>query len=149
MAMSDENILAWLLEEGSISKRISVNAAFKLEIIRDSLDIADDDEYAALRLKREPIRIREVTLSADNKPIVYARSVIPERTSNRGYPGLKTIGSRPLGDLLFQNDVFIKTDRFFARFQITKNRVVWGRRTHYSVREYPLIVLEVFLFLGH
>ena len=119
--MSDENILAWLLEEGSISKRISINAAFKLDIIRDSLDIADDDEYAALQIKREPIRIREVTLSADTKPIVYARSVIPERTSNRGYPGLKTIGSRPLGDLLFQNDVFIKTDRFFARFQITKN----------------------------
>ena len=131
MAMSDKNILAWLLEEGSISKRISINAAFKLDIIRDSLDIADDDEYVALRIKREPIRIREVTLSADTKPIVYARSVIPERTSNRGYPGLKTIGSRPLGDLLFQNDVFIKTDRFFARFQITKNRVVWGRRTHY------------------
>ena len=148
MSISDENILAWLLEEGSITKRISVNAVFEFDILRDSLDIADDDEYSALQLKKEPIRIREVTLSADAKPMVYARSVIPELTSSRGCPRLETIGSRPLGDLLFQNDVFIKTDRVFARFHIMEDRIVWGRRTYYSVRGYPLIVLEVFLFLG-
>jgi chorismate-pyruvate lyase len=58
---------------------------------------------------------------------------------------LGTIGSKPLGDLLFQSELFVKTRREFAQFQSSSKEVFWGRRTHYLVRGYPLSVMEVFL----
>ena len=78
-------------------------------------------------------------------PLVYARSIIPNLTSSKGYPGLGTIGSKPLGDLLFQSELFIKTRREFAQFETSFEDVIWGRRTHYLVQGYPLSVMEVFL----
>ncbi|MAI42725.1 MAG: hypothetical protein CMP95_09715 [Gammaproteobacteria bacterium] len=143
--LSDRDILSWLLEEGSITKRISSKAAFRLQILFDSLGLADEDEYTFLDLDESPIRIREVSLYGDEEPLVFARSVIPELTSRKGSPSLGTIGSSPLGDLLFQSDVFIQTNRWFAPFHNAQKKVVWGRLTRYEVEAYPLIVMEVFL----
>ena len=143
--LKKQNILEWLNEEGSITAKISSDSKFKLEILSDDLGIAEDEEYLALDITSEEVRIREVVLYGDLVPLVYARSIIPNLTSLKGYPGLGTIGSKPLGDLLFQSELFIKTRREFAQFETPSEEVIWGRRTHYLVRGYPLSVMEVFL----
>ena len=143
--LKKQNILEWLNEEGSITAKISSDSKFKLEILSDDLGIAEDEEYLALDIASEEVRIREVVLYGDLVPLVYARSIIPNLTSSKGYPGLGTIGSKPLGDLLFQSELFIKTRREFAQFETSSKEVIWGRRTHYLVQGYPLSVMEVFL----
>ena len=143
--LEKQNIIEWLNEEGSITAKISSDAKFKLKILSDDLSIAEDEEYMALDIASEEVRIREVVLYGDLVPLVYARSIIPSLTSSKGYPGLGTIGSKPLGDLLFQSELFIKTRREFAQFETSSKEVIWGRRTHYLVRGYPLSVMEVFL----
>lgn len=143
--LKKQNILEWLNEEGSITAKISSESKFKLEILSDDLGIAEDEEYLALDIASEEVRIREVVLYGDLVPLVYARSIIPNLTSSKGYPGLGTIGSKPLGDLLFQSELFIKTRREFAQFETSSGEVIWGRRTHYLVQGYPLSVMEVFL----
>ena len=143
--LTKKNILDWLEEEGSITSRISSHAEFKLEILNDDFGVAEAEEYIALEIPPEEVRIREVVLYGDLVPLVYARSIIPELTASKGYPGLGTIGSKPLGDLLFQSELFIKIRREFAQFQTSSKEVVWGRRTYYLVRGYPLSVMEVFL----
>ena len=143
--LKKQNILEWLNEEGSITAKISSESKFKLEILSDDLGIAEDEEYLALDIASEEVRIREVVLYGDLVPLVYARSIIPNLTSSKGYPGLGTIGSKPLGDLLFQSKLFIKTRREFAQFETSSGEVIWGRRTHYLVQGYPLSVMEVFL----
>ena len=143
--LKKQNILEWLNEEGSITAKISSDSKFKLKILSDDLSIAEDEEYLALDIASEEVRIREVVLYGDLVPLVYARSIIPNLTSSKGYPGLGTIGSKPLGDLLFQSELFIKTRREFAQFETSSGEVVWGRRTHYLVQGYPLSVMEVFL----
>ena len=143
--LTKNNILDWLKEDGSITSRISSHAEFKLEILNDDIGVAEDEEYIALEIPPEEVRIREVILFGDLAPLVYARSIIPELTALKGYPGLGTIGSKPLGDLLFQSELFVKTRREFAQFQSSSKEVFWGRRTHYLVRGYPLSVMEVFL----
>ena len=145
--LEKQNIIEWLNEEGSITAKISSKSKFKLEILSDDIGIAEDEEYLALDIASEEVRIREVVLYGDLVPLVYARSIIPSLTSSKGYPGLGTIGSKPLGDLLFQSELFIKTRREFAKFLISSEELVWGRRTHYHVRGYPLSVMEVFLSL--
>jgi chorismate--pyruvate lyase len=143
--LKKQNILEWLNEEGSITAKISSDSKYKLEILSDDLGIAEDEEYLALDIASEEVRIREVVLYGDLVPLVYARSIIPNLTSSKGYPGLGTIGSKPLGDLLFQSELFIKTRREFAQFETSSKEVIWGRRTHYLVQGYPLSVMEVFL----
>ena len=143
--LKKQNILEWLNEEGSITAKISSDSKFKLKILSDDIGNAEDEEYLALNITSQKVRIREVILYGDSEPLVYARSIIPNQTSSKGYPGLGSIGSKPLGDLLFQSELFIKTHREFAQFQTPYKEVVWGRRTHYLVRGYPLSVMEVFL----
>ena len=143
--LTKKNILDWLEEEGSITARISSHAEFKLEILNDDIGVAEDEEYIALEIPPEEVRIREVILYGDLVPLVYARSIIPELTASKGYPGLGAIGSKPLGDLLFQSELFVKIRREFAQFQTSSQDLIWGRRTHYLVRGYPLSVMEVFL----
>jgi len=143
--LKEKKILNWLNEEGSITKRISSEAKFKLEVLNDDLGTAETEEYESLELNFNEVRIREVILYGDSVPLVYARSIIPTLTATKGYPGLGTLGSKPLGDLLFQNELFIKTRREFAKFHNLAEEIVWGRRTHYLVKGYPLSVMEVFL----
>ena len=143
--LTKKNILDWLEEEGSITARISSRAEFKLEILNDDIGVAEDEEYIALEIPPEEVRIREVVLFGDLVPLVYARSIIPNLTASKGYPGLGSIGSKPLGDLLFQSDLFTKTHREFAQFKADSEDLIWGRRTRYLVKGYPLSVMEIFL----
>jgi|TARA_B110000503_G_scaffold135514_1_gene216269 chorismate lyase len=146
MYLNDEETLSWLLEDGSITQKISDMAIFKLEIIRDRLGLASIGEYWALRLCPQPVRVREVILSGNNQPMVYAKSIIPRSTSNKGYPALGKIGSKPLGDLIFTSNLFIKESRMFASFvKHGYPSKIWGRRTNYSVQGYPFSIMEVFL----
>ena len=144
-ALNDQKILSWLNEEGSITERISSIAKFKLEVLNDDIGIAEDEEYRSLEINFDEARIREVILYGDILPIVYARSIIPNLTEVNGFPELGTIGSKPLGDLLFNSKLFDKTRREFSKFKNLDGGVIWGRRTFYLVKDYPLSVMEVFL----
>ena len=143
---NNKKILSWLNEEGSITKRISSKTNFKLEVLQDNIGNAQEEEYKALNIIPEKVRIREVMLYGNSVPIVFARSIIPKLVSTKGYPGLGSIGSKPLGDLIFESDLFIKTYREFAEFQNDGDKIMWGRRTQYQVKGYPLSIMEVFLF---
>lgn len=144
--IDNKKILSWLNEEGSITKRISSKTNFKLEVLHDGIGNAQKEEYKALNIIPEEVRIREVILYGNSIPLVFARSIIPRLVSTKGYPGLESIGSKPLGDLIFESDLFVKTHREFAEFQNADSKKIWGRRTQFQVKGYPLSIMEVFLF---
>ena len=144
--IDNKKILSWLNEEGSITKRISSKTNFKLEVLHDGIGNAQKEEYKALNIIPEKVRIREVILYGNSIPLVFARSIIPRLVSTKGYPGLESIGSKPLGDLIFESDLFVKTHREFAEFQNADSKKIWGRRTQFQVKGYPLSIMEVFLF---
>ena len=144
--IDNKKILSWLNEEGSITKRISSKSNFKLEVLHDGIGNAQKEEYKALNIIPEKVRIREVILYGNSIPLVFARSIIPRLVSTKGYPGLESIGSKPLGDLIFESDLFVKTHREFAEFRNADSKKIWGRRTQFQVKGYPLSIMEVFLF---
>ncbi len=145
LKLKDEKILEWLHEEGSITKKISAEAEFKLEVLNDGLGRAQISEYTDMNIDPQLIRIREVLLYGDNKPIVYARSIITPLASSKGSNDLKNIGNQPLGDLIFKSKLFINTNRVFAKFKTNTEKTVWGRKTLYKIKGYPLSIMEVFL----
>ena len=90
------------------------------------------------------IKIREVLLLSNNKPKVFARSLIPNRTIEKGLSELGELGSKPLGDILFEKEIFKKIETVFAQFSESGN-LYWGRKSKYLVKVYPLSVMEIFL----
>ena len=142
--LTNTEIKSWLLEQGPITKRIKSIAEFRLELIQDELSDATDDEILFLKIASEEIRIREVILYGNENPIVFARTIIPNTTIEKGLKELGKIGNKPLGDILFEKDIFSKEDIVFASFK-DKESLFWGRKIKYTVKDQPFSVMEVFL----
>ena len=142
--LANENIKSWLIEKGPITKRIKSEESFKLNLIKDEISAVDDSEKKFLEETSDNIKVREVILLGNNIPRVYAKSLIPIRTIENGFSRLGELGTKPLGDILFEKEIFEKTDVVYAQFQ-DKDSIFWGRKTKYIVKNMPLSVMEVFL----
>ena len=104
----------------------------------------DDSEKKFLEESSDKIKVREVILMGNNIPRVYAKSLIPIRTIENGFSRLGELGTKPLGDILFEKEIFKKTNVVYAQFQ-DQDSIFWGRKTKYIVKNMPLSVMEVFL----
>ena len=142
--LANENIKSWLIEKGPITKRIKSEESFKLNLIKDEISAVDDSEKKFLEESSDKIKVREVILMGNNIPRVYAKSLIPIRTIENGFSRLGELGTKPLGDILFEKEIFKKTNVVYAQFQ-DQDSIFWGRKTKYIVKNMPLSVMEVFL----
>lgn len=142
--LTNAEIKSWLLEQGPITKRIKSIAEFRLELIQDELSDATEDEILFLKIDSEEIRIREVILYGNENPMVFARTIIPNTTIEKGLKELGKIGNKPLGDILFEKDIFSKEDIVFATFK-DEESLFWGRKIKYTVKDQSFSVMEVFL----
>ena len=142
--LANENIKSWLIEQGPITKRIKSEESFKLNLIKDEISAVDDSEKKFLEESSDKIKVREVILMGNNIPRVYAKSLIPIRTIENGFSRLGELGTKPLGDILFEKEIFKKTNVVYAQFQ-DQDSIFWGRKTKYIVKNMPLSVMEVFL----
>ena len=138
------HVKSWLTETGPITNRIKSNGTFKLELIKDEVGTVKRIDANFLGEDLGEIKIREVLLLSNNKPKVFARSLIPNRTIEKGLSELGELGSKPLGDILFEKEIFKKIETVFAKFSESGN-LYWGRKSKYLVKVYPLSVMEVFL----
>jgi chorismate--pyruvate lyase len=76
--------------------------------------------------------------------MVFARTIIPNTTIKKGLKELGKIGNKPLGDILFEKNIFSKEDIVFATFK-DEESIFWGRKIKYTVKNQPFSVMEVFL----
>ena len=106
--VDDTVIKSWLLETGPITKRIQLNEKFNLIVLKDEVDHYSSEEKDFLGVVESEIRIQEVILMGNNKPKVFARSLIPVITIDEGFSKLGELGNKPLGDILFEKDFFTK-----------------------------------------
>ena len=141
----DKEIKSWLLEEGPITERIKSSGDFELELIKDKVDFVRDDEKSFLGNIGGRIKVREVFLRENNKPKVWARSCIPLKTIKDGLSSLGELGNKPLGDILFEKNVFKKKEVMYSSFRGEFLKHYWGRKTKYLVNKLPFSVMEVFL----
>jgi len=142
--LKNTEIESWLLEQGPITKRIKSIKDFRLELIQDELSEVKEDEILFLNTGDEAIRVREVILYGNETPMVFARTIIPNTTINKGLKELGKIGNKPLGDILFEKNIFSKEDIVFATFK-DEESIFWARKIKYTVKNQPFSVMEVFL----
>ncbi|MEJ6767209.1 MAG: chorismate lyase, partial [Gammaproteobacteria bacterium] len=115
LQVSDE-AKSWLLEKGPITKRIKSVKKFRLELIQDKVANVEKVDKTFINSKSRKIRVREVVLFGNTKPMVFARTIIPNTTIEKGFAELGTLGESPLGDILFKKDIFIKENVAYASF---------------------------------
>lgn len=118
--------------------------------------MAEANEYAALGIEAQPVLIREVVLFSDNKPVVFARSVIPFKALPESSE-FTNLGTNPLGERLFNRENISAGDIQASIFLADSNvgllnqqlngtkASLWGRRRCFHLPETPILVAEVFL----
>lgn len=151
----------WLLDTGSLTSRLQdCCQAFAVERVNQYWASPGRDEASLLGMHgREKALLREVCLSCDGIPVVFAHSVLP-RSSLRGkWRALGTLGSRPLGAALFANPRVARTPfgyrklsphhalyrRVVLLMQGARPSILWARRSVFSLDGAAIMVTEVFL----
>ena len=144
LEVSNKEILSWLNEPGSITSRIKSFSNFRLKLLRDGpgeVDIIEDDLIVE---NYEENNTREVILYSDEKPLIYAKSIIPLATIRLGLGVLGNLKENPLGDILFSNPEIKKEYMLFSKFESNK-KIFYGRKGIYTVKGFPFSVCEIFL----
>ncbi len=110
------------------------------------------------RYSSRRVYVREINLSCRNRPLLYARSLFPRATYHHCRQPLARLGDRPLGEWLF-NDPGIsrlltqagRIGRYSRLYRLAlagqgeRPPHLWGRRSVYTVKGYPLLVIEILL----
>ena len=142
--ISKNEIRSWLLENGPITKKIKKNGSFKLHLIQDELSPIEQEDKDFIDCTSNEIKLREVILFCNDEPIVFAQTIIPVETISKGLEQLGNLGNKPLGDILFEKDIFTKDKVVYALFE-NASSLYWGRKAKYFVKGYKFSVLEIFL----
>jgi len=101
-------------------------------------------------------------LHNNGKPLLLARTIIPEETIKVAHRNLSHLGTRPLGEVIFSYPDLERMSMDLALIpagswtpqtlqKANINQSIWGRRTVYAIHKRPMLVSEFFLpeILGH
>ena len=148
----------WLLDTGSLTERLqSQCTSFDLTLIGQRQAEITLEEFQLVcapqqQLNLQEWQVREVLLWGDNKPWVFARSIIPQKLCENDFVNLNT---KPLGQLIFNDKRFKRMPfeitnmcpsiAFLAQLQISSKMDLWGRRSVFSFEDLKMTVSEMFL----
>lgn len=121
---------------------------------------AGRDENALLQIASNRLAyVREVILHCDNRPVVFAHSVVSLQSLRGPWAAVTRLGTRPLGEALFSNPRVIRgrlqyrripprhpLARQAARAGVSDSRKpLWARRSLFTLQGHPIMVTEIFL----
>ncbi len=132
-----ETVLVWLDDSQSLTAKLKQKFNdFSVNVLSQVQANPHANEKDVLDFEAQSV-VREVELLGNGQVVVFARSVIPITNDTKD---LLTIGSKPLGEALF-NDPSITR----GQLQITHTGSTWGRRSTFNIGSTKLLVSEFFL----
>lgn len=154
---SPKQLHDWLLDPGSLTAKIRIGCPeMQVHILSETYEKPLTSEALQLKIPlSQKAWVRCVFLMCDGQPIVYARTVIPHWKTGNPWYALKYLGSRPLGEVLFQLPNLKRTP-----FQITqipankwphldlinsKQNKTFARKSIFFQDGYPLLLTEAFV----
>lgn len=159
--IGQSHLRPWLQERGSLTARLKKQYPdFAVELLAQGWRKPHYDEQVLLGLPASTRAwVREVMLTGHGQPQVFAHSVIARKDLRGPWCGLRNMGRVPLGAALFAN-ARVQRGRLHYRklsskhpLQQTLSRLItlptdeglWTRRSLFRLRQYQLLVTEVFL----
>ncbi|WP_246260755.1 chorismate--pyruvate lyase family protein [Candidatus Ruthia endofausta] len=132
-----DQVLTWLDDHQSLTVKLKQKFnRFSINVLSQAESLIHADETGLLDWQGQSI-VREVELLGNGQVVVFARSIIPITNDTQN---LLKIGSRPLGEVLF-NDKNIKR----SQLQITHTHDAWGRRSIFTIGSTQVLVSEFFI----
>ena len=149
----------WLSDQGSMTNRLIEAADFPLtvKVMSSSDKTIENEERSFLKITANQSYVREVIMSINNNPWLYGRTVIPQQTLQGEGFALKLLGDKPLGQLLFKNElnsrqfievaIITKYHQLYPLFAMNDKQQenLWARRSLFLFNGSPLLVQEVFM----
>ena len=134
-----EHVIVWLLDNQSLTAKLrNKYDDFCVNVLSQHENNPYQCELKLLNInKKNTIIVREVELIGNSQAVVFARSVIPKTPDTED---ILTIGSKPLGEILF-NDETIKR----GHLEVGKYSNTWARRSTFTIENTKLLVSEIFL----
>jgi chorismate lyase len=148
---------AWLLDDGSLTGRLisSNRGQFAVRRLHQRWDRPRPSERLVLGMRQgEQALVREVVLTIDAQPVVFARSLFPASSLTGPLRHLRHLRNRPLGAILFRFPSMHRSPFELARLAgdhsylppfLRQEAPAWGRRSCFEVAGRRLLVSEVFL----
>jgi chorismate--pyruvate lyase len=156
-----EPVLRWLLDPASLTRRIlaTCQGKFRVEVLSQGWARPQHNEMRELGMRQGSTGfVREVHLLCDDRPWVFARTVIPRTTLTGPRRCLTRLKSRPLGAVLFADPSMQRgpveiaqltpCDKLYPAAILHLPRhpeIIWGRRSLFTLGGKPLLVSEIFL----
>ncbi len=154
-----ENIKSWVYEPGSLTQRLRDYYGNKVAVtvLAQYWHMPFLSESRQLRLSAHRyVLIREVLMHANGKPLLLARTTIPQKTIKVAHRNLAHLGNRPLGEVIFSypdlervamDITHIQPDAWTPQIlsMVDMNPPAWGRRTVYAIQQRTMLVSEFFL----
>lgn len=146
----------WLLANGSLTEKLKKHCSnFSVTVLGEHLLSPLPNELPS---QTEPVWVREVLLSLDDIPWIFARTLIPQTLLNNSLYDFIHLGNRPLGELLFTSSDIVPGKIEVAAFETcgrlaqlatslsqSVDDTLWGRRRYFHIGTSELIVSEIFL----
>ncbi|SMN01413.1 Chorismate--pyruvate lyase [uncultured Candidatus Thioglobus sp.] len=128
---------SWLADEQSLTHKLKqMFDDFSVNLLSQTQSLPYENESKLIAVSGECV-IREVELLGNQQAVVFARSIIPMTNDTKD---LLSIGSKPLGEVLFNN-----ADIKRGAMQITRAGDIWGRRSTFEIGSTKVLVCEFFL----
>ncbi|NVZ25538.1 chorismate lyase [Pseudomonas gingeri] len=150
----EASVADYLLDPGSLTQRLVEisGGRFAITPLYEREDVLLDSECTALQLTAGSRGwIREIYLTGQGVPWVFARTVIPAAVQQMTGQDLRTLGDQPIGPLLFGDLDFRRGPIEFCRYedsarngQLTASPL-WARRSRFERGDLGILVSEVFL----
>ena len=148
----------WLFDSGSLTARLiaACDGKFRVEVLSQRREFPRRDEMLVLGLRsRQQAQVRQVLLTCNDVPWVYARTIMPLASLQGALRGLTRLGNKPLGAVLFANPGMQRSEiqvtqlsaqhPCYAVLADKAREALWGRRSVFYLYNRPLLVSEFFL----
>lgn len=151
----------WLSNRDSLTARLQAQCeVFRVQRLFQGRAMVLPDEFRALNMARpEKVTAREVLLRCDERPVVYAHTVLPLSANASQWPLFASLGNRSLGTTLFSDPLVERGQLQYARLRashplmqrvyqlglIVAGETCYARRSLFRRKSSCLLVTEVFL----
>lgn len=149
----------WLLDPGSLTAKLkAISPDFRVEVLfQHQLPCQPHEaEFLGISPSADTL-VREVLLHCNNRPWVYARSILPLAALSNTDQALAKMGTNPLGEQLFSRpgitpgriqiasfSADTKPGQLNSQYYNTQT-TLWGRRRMFHLQHGAISVAEVFL----
>ena len=154
----------WLIDRGSLTQRLQAKSRyFNVRALRLNRAKPQMDEAKILNIpQQQSALLREVLLLDQQQPLIFAHSVLPDKSVRGAWLGLSRLGNKPLGAALFSDPQVTRTPLEYKKInrqhalyrQAIKHlenppTSLWARRSVFQLssafERHAIMVTEVFL----